>query len=39
LTTVKTNVVIAVSGKSGVGKTTITALMVKLLSVAKVEKA
>jgi CO dehydrogenase nickel-insertion accessory protein CooC1 len=39
LTTVKTNVVIAVSGKGGVGKTTITALMVKLLSAAKVEKA
>jgi len=35
LTTVKTNVVIAVSGKGGVGKTTITALMVKLLSAAK----
>jgi CO dehydrogenase maturation factor len=32
LTTAKTNVVIAVSGKGGVGKTTITALMVKLLS-------
>jgi CO dehydrogenase maturation factor len=35
LTTVKTNVVIAVSGKGGVGKTTITALMVKLLSATK----
>jgi len=32
LTTLKTNLVIAVSGKGGVGKTTITALMVKLLS-------
>lgn len=35
MTTVKTNVVIAVSGKGGVGKTTITALIVKLLSAAK----
>lgn len=35
MTTVKTNVVIAVSGKGGVGKTTITALMVKLLSATK----
>lgn len=35
MTTVKTNVVIAVYGKGGVGKTTITALIVKLLSAAK----
>jgi len=35
LAATKTNLVIAVSGKGGVGKTTITALMVKLLSETK----
>ena len=32
LSTKKTNLVVAVSGKGGVGKTTITALMIKILS-------